>query len=640
MQFTKVFLALILAALAIGGTRARTQATVTENQTTILYVDGKSGSDTYPGTISSPLKTIQAAISKVNANNQKRIGTRVIVNPGIYREAVSINPVSNQTTVPLTVQAAVTGTAIIAASDVLTNWSTDPGYSSAYTTTFSPEKSTCSLPSGWPNNFAPIALRTEMIFVNGTPLTQVTTYAQMQPGTFYRSEGYNLLHIWPPAGTNMQTAVVEAAKRQKTMSIVGRSNIVLRGLVFRHAANCINTSGATVTTSSNVLIDSVQALWNNWGGLGVFSSTNFTVQNSIASYNGGVGFQGSKDQFALYNFNESDYNNWRGAQAAFYEWGMGGTKFFQMRNTTVQNHFSYSNQAEGLWFDTDNKNILIDHVTLAGNVTAALQIERDEGPVTLQNSHLCSSGNGVNILTSEQVKIQNNIFYNNGTTNKYQAQIFIAGQPGGKVITDWQTGQSYDLFTKGMILTGNTFVDAVPGQNVFGTYLSGNDWSTFANTLNASNNKWYDPTTSNSFKVVNGKMVSLAGWQTATGTDYTSSWALPATSPAQACTVPAPSFSDFHVNVDNGTYTMSSGKAVVTVRVKSFGFGTVSLKATGMPSGVTAAISNANLVSDVASLTLSSTRYAANQTVPITLFAVSGARVHTITFSLHVVPLV
>ncbi len=294
-----------------------------------------------------------------------------------------------------------------------------------------------------------------------------------------------------------------------------------------------------------------------------------------------MGFQGSKDQFALYNFNESDYNNWRGAQAAFYEWGMGGTKFFQMRNTTVQNHFSYNNQAEGLWFDTDNKNILIDNVTLAGNVTAALQIERDEGPITLQNSHLCSSGNGVNILTSEQVKIQNNTFYNNGATNKYQAQIFIAGQPGGKVITDWQTGQSYDLFTTGMILTGNTFVDAVAGQNVFGTYLSGNDWSTFANTLNASNNKWYDPNTSNSFRVVNGKMVSLSGWQTATGTDYTSSWALPATSPAQSCTVPAPSFKDFNVNVDNGTYTMSSGKAVVSVRVNSFGFGAVSLKATG-----------------------------------------------------------
>ena len=72
MQFTKVFLSPILAALAITGTRAHSQANVTENQTTTLYVDGKNGSDTNPGTISSPLKTIQAAISKANANNQKK----------------------------------------------------------------------------------------------------------------------------------------------------------------------------------------------------------------------------------------------------------------------------------------------------------------------------------------------------------------------------------------------------------------------------------------------------------------------------------------------------------------------------------------------------------------------------------------
>ena len=73
-----------------------------------------------------------------------------MVDPGIYREAVSINPVSNQTAVPLTVQAAITGTAIVAWSDILTNWSTDPGYPSAYTTIFSPDKSTCSLPTGSP----------------------------------------------------------------------------------------------------------------------------------------------------------------------------------------------------------------------------------------------------------------------------------------------------------------------------------------------------------------------------------------------------------------------------------------------------------------------------------------------------------
>src|ERR1039458_9064858 len=97
-----------------------------------------------------------------------------------------------------------------------------------------------------------------------------------------------------------------------------------------------------------------------------------------------------------------------------------------MRTTTVKNHFSYNNQAEGLWFDTDNQNITIDNATLSGNTTAALQIERNEGPITLKNSHLCSSGVGVNVLTSKNLTIQNNTFYNNGATNKYQAQIYLA----------------------------------------------------------------------------------------------------------------------------------------------------------------------------------------------------------------------
>jgi hypothetical protein len=436
----------------------------------------------------------------------------------------------------------------------------------------------------------------------------------------------------------MQTAVVEAAVRSKTLSVSGRNNVVVRGLVFRHANTCVNNAGASVTNSSNVLVDSVQALWNNSGGLGVFSSSNVTVKNSIASYNGGVGFQGNKAQSVLFDFNESDYNNWRGAQAAFYDWAMGGTKLFAMRNVTVQNHFSYNNQAQGLWFDTDNKNITITNATLAGNVQAALQIERNEGPITLQSSHLCSSGVGVNVLTSEKVTIKNNTFYNNGGTNKGQAEIFIAGQNYGINITDWQTGQTYHLYTTGTVLTGNTFANGGAGQNVFGTYLNSSDWSAFANSLNASGNRWYNPSTSTSFKIVNGKMVTLSGWQSATGTDYSSTWAAPSTSPVSACTVPTASFPDFRVTVDNRNYTMSSRTAVSTIRVSSFGYGAVSLRATGMPSGVSASISNANLVSGVATLTLSASSTATDKTVPITLWATSGSRVHSVTFNLHVVP--
>jgi hypothetical protein len=270
---------------------------------------------------------------------------------------------------------------------------------------------------------------------------------------------------------------------------------------------------------------------------------------------------------------------------------------------------------------------------------AALQIERNEGPITLADSLLCSSGVGLNVLTSEGLTVTNNTFYNNGETNKGQAEIFLAGQPGGIHITDWQSGQVYDLFTTGMVVSGNTIADAAAGQNVFGTYLNSSDWARFADSLNASDNLWYDPTTLTSFKLVNGKLFDLAGWQSTTGTDYSSVWTPPTSSLAAACTAPMPTFADFRVTLDNRNYTMSAGKAVATIWVNSFGYGAVNLKATGMPSGVSASISNANLVSGAATLTLSATSSATNKTVPITLWATSGSRVHSVTFYVHMVPL-
>jgi len=469
----------ILAIVASAGDRASAQANVTENQSTTLYVDAKAGSDSNSGAQSSPFKTVQAAVNKANLLNQKNTGVKVIVNAGVYRESVNIGNYKT-TTAPLTLEAAVTGTAVISGSDVLNGWNVSGGI---YTKGWTYPTASCALPSGWPTTFPPIALRSEMIFVNGVPLTQVTAWADLRPGTFFLNTTYAVLHIYPPADVDMSTAVVEAAVRPTTFAMENRTNVVLRGLVFQHASDCINSTGANIFSSNNVLVDSVQARWNNWGGLGIYSSTNVTVQNSVASYNGGVGFHANKTQNVLFNFNESDYNNWRGAQAAFYDWGMGGTKLMYLRNVTVQNHFSYNNQAQGLWFDTDNKNVTIHNATLSGNVQAALQIERNEGPLTLENSLLCSSGAGVNVLTSTGLTVQNNTFYDNSGTNKAQAEIFIGGQAGGRVIIDWQTGQSYDLFTTGMVLSGNTFENTAPGQLVFGTYLSGTDWTQFASTL-------------------------------------------------------------------------------------------------------------------------------------------------------------
>ena len=81
MRLTRISFNYFLVALALAGLRAFSQANVTENQTTLIYVDGQKGLDGNAGSVTAPLKTIQAAVNKANTNNQKKIGTKVIVNP-------------------------------------------------------------------------------------------------------------------------------------------------------------------------------------------------------------------------------------------------------------------------------------------------------------------------------------------------------------------------------------------------------------------------------------------------------------------------------------------------------------------------------------------------------------------------------
>ncbi len=629
-------LVLLPAVLCLIGIRASAQANITENQSTYIYVDANNGSDGNTGASNSPFQTLQAAIDQADSENQQGVGVKIIVNPGVYRETVNIGSYGS-TGAPLTVEAATPGTAILAGSDVFTGWNARGD--GVYTHPWTVNLGACPVPSGWPTTFGEIARRTEMLYVNGAPLTQVMSQADLKPGTFFASEAGNTVYAYPDASVDMSSATVEAAMRPQTLNISNRSNIAIRGLVFRHAASCLNSTAVNVYGSSNILFDSVQALWNNWGGIGIYSTNNLTVQNSVASHNGGLGIMAARDQNALLNFNETDYNNWRGARAALFDWGMGGTKLMYMRNTSVQNHFSYNNQAQGLWFDTDNKNVAINNATLSGNMLAGLQLEANQGPIKLQNSSICSNGAGVNLLNSQNVAIQNNSLFDNGGTGIYDpGEIFVAGYANGHSIIDWLTGVFYSLFTTGTVLSGNTIENASPGQEIFGTYLNAGDWSLFASSLSAWNNTYYDPAATAGFSLVSGKKVDLPGWQAAVTTDYSSTWASSPSAPPSSCSAPTPDYADFSIGLNREHYTMQGGQVVAKVNLASFGYGPVSLSMSGLPYGVGASFSTNNVPSGLVTLTLSAASGAATQTAPVTLWGVSGSRVHSMTFNLAVSP--
>jgi hypothetical protein len=640
MKFRNFFVVLTISLLAMSFNRAFAQANVNENQTIYLHVDGESGSDSNPGSPTKPMKTIQAAVNKALANNRLGIGTKVMINAGVYREAVQISAYKH-TSAPITIQATTLGgTAIIDGADVLTNW-----YKSSPTVYAFPWKDSvdgCALPNGWPSGMPPIIQRNEMVFVNGAPLTQVMSASQLRAGTFYANSSYEELNIYPPSGTDMNTAKVEVSARTQTLKVTNMTNLVFRGLVFRHAASCMNQNGANVYSSSNILFDQDQVNWNNWGGLGFSSSSNFTVQNSVASYNGGVGLGAYQVKSALYQNNETDYNNWRGDMIAFYDFAQGGVKIMHAHGVTVNQQRSYNNDAQGLHFDTDNMNVTINNTLLSGNLVN-LQLEASEGPVTVEDSSLCSGGIGLHLINTGHLTMTGNTFYNNGGVVSFlNGQFYLAGKAGGRIVTNWENGEQSNVYTSNTKLENNSFTAFGPNQYVFNTYESGQDWSEFIYSLQSSDNKWFNGTNSTAFGIPGGKHVSLSNWRSLSGQDQSSSWGLPSAA-SKGCWIPAAAYPDFHVYAHNTAayqpvYYMANGTVAIPLQVKSFNFGTVQLSASGLPSGVSASFSPATLTSGKSTLTLTASKTAVSKTVPITVFAVSGSRVHTITFWVGVRP--
>lgn len=611
------------------GLHAIAQANVSETEPVVIYVNGQTGLNSNVGSSTQPLKTVQAAVNLAAGWNAAGKGVKIILADGVYRESVTVG--APKTIAPTTIEAENTGKAFIDGADILANGRT--ASSGVVTYPWTDTVTGCSLPSGWYTGMPPVVLANEMVFIDGAPLTQVVSASQLRIGTFFVNQGENEVEIYPFAGVDMNSALVEISDRRATLTVNHSKNLVLRGLVLQHAASCMNQTGASVSSSTNVLLDTVQATWNNWSGLGINSSTDVTVENSTGSYNGGAGLSGYEDVDLLWQNNEADYNNWRGAMVGLYDFAQSGVKLMRAHTATVSGQIAYNNIAQGLWFDTDNTNVTISGAKLVGNIVANLQLEANQGPITLENSNLCS-GSGLQLINTADFTMTGNNLYNNGGTSFQNGQLFLAGNPGGRVVQNWETGQETNVFTSGSRINNNSFIGGDPTQYGFNTYLSGTDWSIFLNSLESNDNNWYSPNAS-AFVIPNGRKVNLGQWHDLSGQDGNST-AEVLSAAAAACTVPAPSYADFQLLARNAAsyisaYAVSNGSVSIPLQLRSFGYGMVQLSVSGLPSGVTASFSSSLLSSGASVLTLTASKSAGAQTVPVTVIASGKNRVHTLT---------
>ncbi|HEY6273227.1 MAG TPA: hypothetical protein VIX19_14705 [Terriglobales bacterium] len=122
---------LVSLSLLVPSLQGWSQASVNESlESAFIYVDAAKGSDSNPGTPARPLKALNAAASLAETNNQKNVGSRVVINPGTYREAVTLAGTARTTGSPITFEAATSGTVFVSGAQPYTGWKTDASNSS------------------------------------------------------------------------------------------------------------------------------------------------------------------------------------------------------------------------------------------------------------------------------------------------------------------------------------------------------------------------------------------------------------------------------------------------------------------------------------------------------------------------------
>jgi hypothetical protein len=641
----RIAISSLLPLVLLGG--AHGQATVNESlETASLYVNGATGSDSSSGSESSPLKTVGKAASLAETNNQNSIGTKVTIEAGTYRESITLSHNKKDTTLPITFEAASGANVIVSGATVYTGFSEYSENKSIYTTGWTNNWGTCPQMTSCPFQQA-ITMRQELVAVNGTVLTQVLSLTQMQEGTFYVDETGNLLYVWPATGTDMGTATVEAGTSATLLSINHKSDIVVRGITFQYANTCHASAAVQVQgDSTNILFDSDTFQWNNGQGLSIVNpATYFTVENSVSQHNGDSGFQENQTLYGLWQSDTTSYNNWRGAQGAFYACNTAGLHAWEVHEDTLSGFTSSFNEAYGIHWDTDNANISTSGVNSTANLMSGVFIEKDEGPVTFNDSYICNQNGamtvgGLVLRNSEGVSFTNGVLMNNAP-----AEIILIGVKGGIEVTNWQTGKTSNLVTQNFTNTGNTIQGNTSGQSVFtDSYLVDSDWTSFQNTLVSKSNTWWNSANSTTPYTVPspkaGTQDDFSSWKSLTAQDSSSSFKQPSGSPGAACAL-TPVGTDYWITVDNAILTVKKGKSStfnLTVTPLNFtGTSTLTLDGITEVKGLSATLStNSIKTSGTSVLTVTAGTSTASGTYSITVIANSGSITRTVTVQLTV----
>ena len=517
----------LVALLAFGAATAQAQ---TFDVT--LHVNVATGNDSNSGTQSSPLKTINEAMTRAIDNKKVSISTHVLIHPGSYPEEVDVSTYTNfesnqpNNTTPITVEAFdINNRPVITGADVWTGW-TQQGNLYVH-----------NWPYNWGTTDAPwqdtiidltdIVLRREMVYVDDAQLVPVLNESDLSPGEFFVNESTNEIKVYPPTGVNFPAAKVEVALRARLWNQDYENNITLRGIIFEKSNDEWLDAHAQVRIvgSKNVVIEDTEFRFSNWTGLYIGVGEGLTIRRTQFNDNGGRGMAMWREIGVLVEDSEARRNNWRGflqgtipGNDPFTGWTTGGTNIESTHDVTLVRYTADGNFTRGLWLDTDVIDAVFDEISITNSENDGMFLEAVQGPITISNSTFTDNlRHGLFTGMAENVTLDGNTFDRNGTS-----PIRISGDNNGRGIVNFETGVFQTVLTRFWTMTNNQFLG--DGPYLIGTTVNNTRWSEFVGNLTSDFNNWCDETKTNVFQRDGGVHLDFAGWKAHTGEDSNSTF--------------------------------------------------------------------------------------------------------------------
>jgi parallel beta-helix repeat protein len=154
---------------------------------------------------------------------------------------------------------------------------------------------------------------------------------------------------------------------------------------------------------------------NNRGGAGIYISNQSTIRNNYIHHNGQLGILG-RGNGAVVTGNEISYNNTGGNDP---NWAAGGVKLLYSTGLRFANNYVHDNMGQGVWFDINNIDCIIDGNRVENNTHAGIFYEISYGAIIRNNTVISNGGtgsiarSGILISASPNVEVYGNTLSGN-----------------------------------------------------------------------------------------------------------------------------------------------------------------------------------------------------------------------------------